>query len=84
MKIAKMIRLVMGLTAIVLVGQPDHAQSQRTLMYALRQCNEYPYRFLSEDPDVFHVVMGMWSPRAGAATSLSGLAHGEAMRVAEP
>jgi hypothetical protein len=55
MKIAN--RLVMGLTAIVLIGQPDHAQSQRTLMYALRQCNEYALE-LHLDPGPFQKIVG--------------------------
>ncbi len=57
MRTARIISLVMGLAAIVLVGQPDHAQSPRTLMYALRQCNEYALE-LHLDPPPFQKIVG--------------------------
>ncbi len=57
MKTAKMIRLVIGLIATILVGEPDHAQAQRTLMYALRQCNEHGLE-LHLDPRPFQKIVG--------------------------
>jgi hypothetical protein len=59
--IAKMIRSVMGLMAMVLVGQFGHSQSQRTLMYALRQCNEHALE-LHLDPRSVQKVVGPGFP----------------------
>ena len=50
-------RLVMPLTAMVLLGQPIEAQSQRPLMYATRQCNEYAIE-LHLDPRRFQDFVG--------------------------
>ncbi len=57
MKIAKLFISVMGLTAIFVVGQLGYAQSERTLMYSLRQCNEYALE-LHLDPRPFQKTLG--------------------------
>ena len=56
-------RLVMTLTAMVLLGQPIEAQSQRPLMYATRQCNEYAIE-LHLDPRRFQDFVGPGLPLA--------------------
>ncbi len=48
--------LVMGLTVIALVGQPNDVQAQRTLMYASRQCNEHALE-LHLDPRSFQKIV---------------------------
>ncbi len=45
------------LTAMVLLGQVVEAQSQRSLMYATRQCNEYALELLL-DPSPFQDFVG--------------------------
>lgn len=50
-------RLMMALTAMVLLGQHVEAQSQRPLMYASRQCNEYAME-LRLDPRPFQDFVG--------------------------
>ncbi len=72
MKIAKLMRLMIGLTTLFLVNQPGHAQSQRTLMYASRQCNEYALE-LHLNPTPFQKTLG---PRFSLA-----LTHGKARVV---
>jgi hypothetical protein len=57
MRTAKIISLVIGLTAILIVGQPDHTQAQRALMYASRQCNEHALE-LHLDPSPFQKIVG--------------------------
>ncbi len=54
---AKVLRLMMTLTAMVLLGKPVDAQSQRPLMYASRQCNEYALELLL-DPRPFQDIVG--------------------------
>ena len=56
LRIVKIIRSVIGLTAVFLIGQPDHAQAQRTLMYASRQCNEHALE-LHVDPRRFQKIV---------------------------
>lgn len=57
MKTVKLIGLMMTLTAMVLLGQSVEAQSQRPLMFALRQCNEYGLE-LHLDPRPFQEALG--------------------------
>jgi hypothetical protein len=57
MRTAKIISLVIGLTAIFLVGRPDHTQAQRALMYTSRQCNEHALE-LHLDPRRFQKIVG--------------------------
>lgn len=54
-------RLMMALTAVVLLGQPVDAQSQHPLMYATRQCNEYALELLL-DPRPFQDFVGPGFP----------------------
>jgi len=48
---------MMTLAAMILLGQPIKAQSQRPLMYATRQCNEYAME-LHLDPLPFQDFVG--------------------------
>ena len=57
LRIVKIIRSVIGLTAVFLIGQLDHAQAQRTRMYASRQCNEHALE-LHLDPRPFQKIVG--------------------------
>src|SRR5512143_3957438 len=50
-------RLMITLTAMVLLGQPIEAESQRPLMYATRQCNEYAME-MQLDPRPFQDFVG--------------------------
>ncbi|HVP40118.1 MAG TPA: hypothetical protein VMS93_13150 [Candidatus Saccharimonadales bacterium] len=56
-------RVVMALTAMVLLGQPVRAQPQQSLMFAVRQCNEYALE-LHLDPRPFQDFVGPGFPLA--------------------
>ena len=56
-------RLMMTVSAIVLLVQPVEAQSQRPLMFATRQCNEYGLE-LHLDPRPFQEFLGPGFPLA--------------------
>jgi hypothetical protein len=57
MKRAQVRRLIMTLSAIVLLWQPMEAQSQRALTYSSKQCNEYAIEF-QLDPRPFQNLVG--------------------------
>jgi hypothetical protein len=50
-------RMMLALTPIVLLGQTAEAQTQRPLMYSLRQCNENAIEFRL-DPRPFQDIVG--------------------------
>ncbi len=56
-------RLLMTMTAIILLGQSVDAQSHHQLMYATRQCNEYALELLL-DPRPFQDFVGTDVPLA--------------------